>query len=164
MASIYIKSGIYPGVEGLGFFAYFGLDSSWQGYKRLQTHERDLRNKKHDNDDIQKFYDERGPDQFYNGIIIECDKYYLNTLEKSYIKWGNSNKKFNPYGWNHSSGGEGAKRNFIPYSFIKGDDIFEGNDLLQFLTISGQAEPGGFIELLDGRKKEYEGYLRYKTL
>lgn len=158
MASIYIQSGIAPGVAGIGDYAYFGLNSNSDPWKRLNVHYEKLRKGQHSNADIQKFYDTRGGGFIHRAIVIECDKYYLNTLEKAYIAYGNSNKKFNPEGWNHSAGGEGAKAHMIPYSFTQNGIIHQGNNLLQFLTISGQKEPGGFVELLDGRRKEYEGF------
>jgi len=161
MASIYLQSGIDSRVSGYGDLAYFGLNSNDDPWKRLDDHYRDLREGKHSNQYIQKFYNERGIGQIYRGIVIECDEYYLNTFEKAYIFHGNSNVKKNPEGWNKSAGGEGAKRNYIPYSFISGSDIFQGNDVLQFLRVTGRAEPGGFLQLLDGRLREYDGFRIY---
>ena len=162
MAGIYLQSGIAPGVTGQGDLGYFGLDSNSDGWKRLDEHYKQLKHGTHSNKTIQRFYDERGIGQIYRGIVIECDEYYLNTLEKAYINYGNTNQKYNPEGWNKSAGGEGAKRCEIPYSFLKGETVHQGDDLLQFLKISGQKDPGGFVELLDGRRQEYEGYVLYK--
>src|SRR6185295_575641 len=155
MPGIYLQSGIAPGVTGRGDLGYFGLDSNSDGWKRLDEHYRKLRNGTHSNKAIQEFYNERGIGQFYRGIIIECDEYYLNTLEKAYIYHGNTNRKHNPEGWNGSAGGEGAMKFEIPYSFASGDVIHQGTDLLLFLKASGQKDPGGFVELLDGRRKQY---------
>jgi len=161
MASIYIQSGIAPGVTGYGDLAYFGLNSNDDSWKRLNDHYEALRKGTHSNQYIQQFYDQRGDGFIHRAVVIECDEYYLNTLEKAYIQYGNSNRKFNPEGWNKTRGGEGATAYKIPYSFTQSGVIHQGNDLLQFLTISGQKEPGGFIELLDGRRKDYEGFVLY---
>jgi hypothetical protein len=163
MAGIYMQSGIYSSDPGRGDFAYFGLDSNSEGWKRLDEHYKQLKAGTHKNPYIQKFYNERGNDQIYRGIVIECDEYYLNTLEKAYIYQGNSNIKNNPLGWNRSGGGEGAKKYEIPYSFLQGDTLHQGDDLLLFLKATGQnaIDPGGFVELLDGRRKDYEGYILY---
>jgi hypothetical protein len=161
MASIYIQSGIAPGVTGPGDLGYFGLNSNDDAWKRLDVHYAKLKKGIHSNPAIQNFYNQRGDGFIHRAIVIECDEYYLNTLEKAYIARGNTNQKFNPEGWNQTAGGEGAKANLIPYSFIKNGVVHQGNNLLQFLKIVGQAEPAGFVELLDGRRKEYDGYTRY---
>ena len=162
MSSIYIQSGINPGVTGHGDLGYFGLNSNEDSWKRLDDHYSKLKKGNHSNPAIQKFYNERGDGFIHRAIIIECDEYYLNTLEKAYIYRDNTNQKLNPEGWNQTAGGEGAKAHKINYSFIKDGIIHQGNDLLQFLKqVGGGAEPAGFVELLDGRRKEYQGYTRY---
>lgn len=162
MAGIYLQSGIVPGaVNGPGDLGYFGLDSKSDGWKRLDEHYRYLKAGKHHNQFIQKFYDERGIGQFYRNIVVECDEYYLNTVEKAYIHYGNTNRKFNAEGWNKSGGGEGAKKYEIPFSFVHEDTtLHQGTNLLVFLKATGQKDidPGGFIQLHDGRLKEYNGF------
>lgn len=160
MAGIYIQSGIHTELKGKGFFAYYGLDSS-DDWKRLDVHYRKLKKGTHTNKSIQNFYNQWGENQIFRGAVIECDEYYLSALEKAYIFQGDTNRKYNPYGWNGSAGGEGATPYQIPYSFIKNDIIHEGDNLLQFLTISGQSDPSGFVGLLDGRIKEYDGFSIY---
>lgn len=141
--------------------AYFGLDKRSDGWMRLDEHYKNLRRGRHPNVLIQDFYNDFGIDSIYRGIVMECDEYYLNTLEKAYIYHGNSNKKFNPYGWNRSGGGEGAKKYEISYSFVKDDTLHRGTDLLPFLKANNQTDPGGFIKLLDGRINEYNGFTIY---
>ncbi len=158
MAGIYIQSGIHPAITGHGDLAYFGLDSKSEGWKRLDEHYKDLKRGVHHNKSIQDFHNEFGIDQIYRGIIIECDEYYLNTLEKAYIFHGNSNRKFNPEGWNGSGGGEGSTRHDIRYSFVHGDTLHTGDNLLLFMKTHKEIDPGGFIQLLDGRLKTYEGF------
>jgi hypothetical protein len=158
MSCIYIQSGICPGVTGYGDLAYFGLNSNDDPYHRLDAHYKLLKKGTHTNLAIQDFFNDYGYGLIYRDIILECDPCYLNTLEKAYIHFGNSNCKINPEGWNKSRGGEGATVHQIPYSFLHSGVQYQGDDLLKFLTVSGQKEPGGFVQLLDGRLKEYEGF------
>ncbi|WP_309020993.1 hypothetical protein [Pelagicoccus sp. SDUM812003] len=145
---------------GYGDQAYFGMTHR-DAVARLEEHFDHLKRGIHTNQYIQNYYNLKGPDQIYTGIVIECDDYYLNTLEKAYIWYGNTNRRNNPEGWNKSGGGEGAKKHLIPYSFVKDETIHQGDDLLQFLKIDGSPEPSGFIGLLDGRTNEYNGYKIY---
>jgi len=162
MACIYLQSGIHPSVSsGYGDFAYFGLNSNSDEWKRLDDYWSKLKKGTHSNKIIQNFFNQNGGNCFYNGIVIECEEYYLNTLERAYIYHGNSNKRFNPEGWNQSAGGEGAARNEIAFSFLHGGTLHQGNDIHWFLTRPNMPDPGGFVKLLDGRLKEYEGFVKY---
>lgn len=156
MASIYIQSGICPaGPGGYGDYAYFGLNSNTDEWKRLNDHWTKLKKGQHTNESVQDFFNLYGEDSFYRAVVIECDEYYLNTLERAYIYHGNSNQKFNPEGWNHSAGGERAKRRQIPFSFVHGEDLHRGNDLHLFLTRPNMPDPGGFIQLLGVQKRSH---------
>ena len=154
------QSGIYTGFTGLGDLAYIGLNSNSDPWKRLDVHEYKLEKGTHSNLTIQSFYDQFGIGSFYRTVLFECDSVYLNTLEKAFIHYGNTNQKFNPEGWNLTAGGEGARAYSISYSFVQSGILYSGQDILPFL-ISGQMDPRGFIEVLDGRRKDYEGFILY---
>jgi hypothetical protein len=160
MPGIYLQSGISPLATGVGDFGYFGMTHR-DAIDRLSEHFDDLKRGQHSNQYIQDFYTRNGPNQMYTQVVIECDAYYLNTLEKAYIQRENTNVKYNAEGWNKSAGGEGAKKHRIPYSFEKCGVIHQGDNLLQFLTITGLPDPSGFVMLQDGRLNEYEGFKIY---
>jgi hypothetical protein len=160
MPSIYIQSGINCQTTGLGDLGYFGLTSR-EAQARFDEHFDALKKGKHSNEYIQRYYDANGEAAVYTNVVIDCDEYYINTLEKAYIYKGNTNIKNNSEGWNKSAGGEGVKSYQIPYSFVKNDVVHQGNDLLQFLKIIKVGEPKDFVMLHDGRLKEFDGFELY---
>ena len=52
---------------------------------RWKQHKRELRNNKHYNKNIQKDWNKYGQDCFEFNIIVECEEYKLNELERKYI-------------------------------------------------------------------------------
>lgn len=71
--------------------------------RRWQTHKRDLKNNKHENEHLQNAYNLYGEDSFVYEIIEECKENQLKEHEKYWIKYYNSKEN----GYNMSDGGDG---------------------------------------------------------
>lgn len=159
MAGIYFMSGIMPVTTSLGAFDYIGLTKREQ-VERLEEHLDRLEADKHSNKLIQNFYNQFGRGRLLTGAIIDCDEYYLNTLEKVYINNLNTFQGHNPDGWNKSRGGERAKNYQIPYAFESGGIYHYGDNIQLFLQQNKNLDPSGVISLLDGKIQSFDGWTK----
>lgn len=71
--------------------------------RRWQTHKRDLKNNKHENDHLQAAYNKYGADSFQYSIIEECPVDELKERERYWIEYYDSRKN----GYNETDGGDG---------------------------------------------------------
>lgn len=99
---IKISCGIYSILNLKTNFRYIGLSIDIE--RRWKTHQRDLRNNKHENSHLQNAYNKYGVNNFKYSIIEECSSEDLKTREKYWIHFYNSKEK----GYNMSDGGDGV--------------------------------------------------------
>lgn len=160
MAGIYFISGIAPHPLSQGSLLYLG-QTKRELVSRLEEHINNLASRNHPNGIIQDFYNQFGSQYVVTGAVIECPEYYLNTMEKSLIRYEQTYTGQNVSGWNKTKGGEGAKRYAIPYSLAHSGAIHWGNDLNQFLTENPILDPVRILEVIEGKCPEYQGWTKY---
>lgn len=84
---------------------YIGLSTNI--YSRWRKHKRMLNKNEHPNEHLQLSWNTYGEDNFKFNIIETCDKELLGQREEYYIDYFQT--QCNIYGYNKTSGGEGAK-------------------------------------------------------
>lgn len=160
MAGIYFISGIAPQPLPQGSLLYLG-QTKRELLERLEEHVGDLAAQKHSNQIIQNFYNQFGAQHVVTGAVIECSSYYLNTMEKSLIRFNQTYTGQNVSGWNKTKGGEGAKRNAIPYALAHTGEVHWGDDLNQFLTANPALDPTYILDVVEGKRQEYAGWIKH---
>ena len=83
---------------------YIGLSADVE--QRLKKHKRYLRKKQHPNEHLQASWNKYGEDSFDFKIVETCDKDVLSEKEIYYIDLFNTQD--NKFGYNKTSGGDGA--------------------------------------------------------
>jgi hypothetical protein len=157
MSCIYLISGIYQSPGGVGDLAYLGLTKR-EGLERIEEHLYKFEKDSHSNQIIQNYYNLHGKGCLLTGIVIDCPQYYLNSLERFYIADLTTYTGANPYAWNKSKGGEGAKRFCDPFLLTDGKNTHYGTELYPFLIQHKDIEPQGILKVLDGSIPEYKGW------
>lgn len=76
---------------------------------RWYCHRSDLKNKKHDNDYLQKSWNKYGEENFQFRVLEQCPRDMLNEKERYYIDLYNTMNR--DYGYNLKSGGQ--DRNYV---------------------------------------------------
>lgn len=76
---------------------------------RWYCHRSDLKNKKHDNDYLQKSWNKYGEENFQFRVLEQCHRDMLNEKERYYIDLYNTMNR--DYGYNLKSGGQ--DRNYV---------------------------------------------------
>lgn len=150
-------SGLYESPKGIGDLAYFGLTKR-DAVERLEEHLYKFDQDKHPNEVMQGYYNQWGRGCMTTGVVISCPQYYLNSLEKYYIADLSSYTGVNPFGWNKSKGGEGAKRYCEPFALTNGEYVHYSNELYPFLIQNKNLEPENVLKVLDGSLGEYKGW------
>ena len=94
----------------IGIYSILNLQNNkrYIGYsidiqRRWQTHKRDLKNNKHENEHLQNAYNLYGEENFVYEVIEECSIEEIKEREKYWIKYYNSKED----GYNMSEGGDG---------------------------------------------------------